>query len=76
MAAPHVAGAAALHKTQYPDASPSEVMAYIMAEGSLPSSSCDGGPNGYFTVDPDAIPEPLIFETFSQASLGTSRLNN
>ena len=44
------------------------IMAHIMAEGSLASSLCDGGPNGYFTGDPDASPEPLVFETYSQAS--------
>jgi hypothetical protein len=51
-------------------------MAHIMAEGSLASSLCDGGPNGYFTGDPDAIPEPLVFETYSQASSGTKRIDN
>jgi subtilisin len=74
MAAPHVAGAAALYITQYPDASPSEVMTHIEAEGSLPTSTCDGGPNGYFTGDPDSIPEPLVFEHFSPVSLASNRL--
>ena len=46
------------------------------AEGSLAGSLCDGGPKGYFTGDPDAIPEPLVFGTFSQASIGTNRIDN
>jgi subtilisin family serine protease len=75
MAAPHVAGAAALYIIQYPDASPSEVMTHIEAEGSLPTSACDGGPNGYFTGDPDSIPEPLVFEHYSPVSLGSNRLD-
>jgi hypothetical protein len=68
MAAPHVSGAAALYKVQYPDASPSEVMAHVMKEGSLPTAICNGGPNGYFTGDPDTIPEPLVFERLRPVS--------
>ena len=61
MAAPYVAGAAALYKAQFPDASPAEVIANVTASGSLPSTVCDGGAHGYFTGDLDKINEPLLF---------------
>jgi subtilisin family serine protease len=77
MAAPHVSGAAALYKLQNPTASPSEVMKNILAQGSLPSVPCDGGPRGYFVGDKDSVQEPLLFErlqatgTANQASANT-----
>jgi hypothetical protein len=61
MAAPHVAGAAALYKAMFPDAAPAEVMAKISAISTQPSMPCDGGPRGYFTGDKDAVKEPLLF---------------
>lgn len=66
MAAPHVAGAAALYKTEFPDASPAEVIANITASGVLPGSICDGGPRGYFEGDTDRINEPLLLREFRQ----------
>lgn len=62
MAAPHVAGAAALYKAMFPDATPPEVMAEISAISTQPDTPCDGGPRGYFTGDRDPIKEPLLFQ--------------
>jgi hypothetical protein len=61
MAAPYVAGAAALYKSEFPNASPAEVIANVTASGSLPNTVCDGGAHGYFTGDLDKINEPLLF---------------
>jgi subtilisin family serine protease len=66
MAAPHVAGAAALYKAEFPDASPAQVIANITASGILPSSVCDEGPRGYFEGDVDTINEPLLLREFRQ----------
>jgi subtilisin family serine protease len=60
MAAPHVAGAAALYKAEFPNASPAEVVNNVTATGTLPTSVCDGGPHGYFVGDVDTINEPLL----------------
>jgi subtilisin family serine protease len=46
MAAPYVAGAAALYKSEFPDASPDEVIANVTGSGSLRSTVCDGGAHG------------------------------
>jgi subtilisin family serine protease len=64
MAAPHVAGAAALYKAIFPDATPAEVKAKITAISTQPDTPCDGGPRGYFTGDKDTIKEPLLFQSF------------
>jgi Subtilase family len=61
MATPHAAGAAAVYKAQFPNASPAQIMAELEALGSTPSTQCDGGPRGYFTGDTDGINEPLLF---------------
>ena len=61
MAAPYVAGAAALYKSQFPKASPAQTITSIMASGSLPTTVCDGGAHGYFSGDRDKIGEPLLF---------------
>jgi subtilisin family serine protease len=61
MAAPYVAGAAALYKSQFPKASPTQTMASIIKSGSLPTTVCDGGAHGYFSGDRDKIGEPLLF---------------
>jgi subtilisin len=63
MAAPHVAGAAALYKAIFPDATPAEVKAKITALSTQPDTPCDGGPRGYFTGDKDTIKEPLLFQS-------------
>jgi subtilisin family serine protease len=64
MAAPHVTGAAALYKAQFPDASPAEVISNVTASGTLPNALCEGGPRGYFTGDVDGINEPLLLREF------------
>ena len=64
MAAPHVTGAAALYKAQFPDATPAEVIANITSSGSLPDALCEGGPRGYFTGDVDGVNEPLLLREF------------
>ena len=61
MAAPYVTGAAALYKSEIPDASPAEVIANLTRSGSLPTTLCDGGAHGYFKGDLDKISEPLLF---------------
>jgi len=66
MAAPHVAGTAALCKVQNPTYSPAEIKQAIMT--SPPSGSWDLGPAGIFGLgtwratsgDPDGFYEPLI----------------
>lgn len=63
MATPHVTGAAALYKEQFPDAPPAQVMAELLASGTLPNSECDGGPHGYFVGDKDSVNEPLLFRS-------------
>ena len=68
MAAPHVSGAAALYKLQNPEASPIQVMKNILAQGSSPTITCDGGPRGYFVGDKDTIQEPLLFERLRAVS--------
>jgi hypothetical protein len=64
MAAPHVTGAAALYKAQFPDATPAEVISNITSSGTLPDALCDGGPRGYFTGDADGINEPLLLREY------------
>jgi hypothetical protein len=64
MAAPYVAGAAALYKAEFPDALPSEVVADLTASGTLPGSVCDEGPRGYFEGDTDGLHEPLLLRSF------------
>ena len=64
MAAPHVTGAAALYKAQFPDATPAEVISNITAGSTLPDALCEGGPRGYFTGDVDGINEPLLLREF------------
>lgn len=49
MASPHVAGAAALYKSTHPSASPADVKAALVADGSLD-----------WIGDPDATQEPLL----------------
>jgi subtilisin family serine protease len=61
MASPHVAGAAALYKSQNPGASPSEVRNALSDSGVTPSATCDGNGRGYFTGDKDQFREPLLY---------------
>ena len=61
MAAPHVAGAAALYEASHPGASPSEVHNALLSNGSTSSTTCDGKGHGYFTSDRDSYREPLLY---------------
>ena len=61
MAAPHVAGAAALYEASHPGASPSEVRNALLSKGSTSSTTCDGKGHGYFTSDRDSYREPLLY---------------
>ena len=51
MAAPHVAGAAALYKSTHPAATPAQVKAALIANGTLDWNT---------STDPDGVPEPLL----------------
>jgi hypothetical protein len=61
MAAPSVTAAAALIKANSTDITPKEIKEQILAAGSTPTTQCEGGPQGYFSGDPDATREPLLF---------------
>jgi subtilisin family serine protease len=61
MAAPHVAGAAALYETTHPGASPSSIANALKSAGSKPSTVCDGRGHGYFWGDRDTYREPLLY---------------
>jgi subtilisin len=61
MAAPHVAGAAALYISSHPEASPKDVKNYLVNAGTNPSDLCDNNGHGYFTGDRDGSHEPLLY---------------
>ena len=61
MAAPHVAGAAALYESKYLGASPSEVRNALLNMGVSPTLTCDGNGRGYFTGDKDSYRERLLY---------------
>lgn len=61
MAAPHVAGAAALYKSTHQDASPSEIKNHLVNSGTEFSDFCDGNGHGYFSADKDNFNEPLLY---------------
>ena len=61
MAAPHVAGAAALYKILHPESTPSEIRSALVTEGIKSSVVCDGDRYGYFKKDSDHISEPLLY---------------
>jgi subtilisin len=61
MAAPHVAGAAALYISSHPEASPKDVKNYLMNSGTNLSDLCDGNGHGYFVGDRDSYHEPLLY---------------
>ena len=58
---PHVTGAAALYKSEHPNATPSEVRNALRTFGSSPNITCDNNGHGYFTGDRDNIAEPLLY---------------
>ena len=61
MAAPHVAGAAALYKASHPNASPADVKSALTNFATSPSITCDGDGHGYFTGSPYSTNEPLLY---------------
>lgn len=61
MAAPHVAGAAALYKASHPNASPAEVKNALSNLAIHASTICDGDGHGYFTGPADSNNEPLLY---------------
>jgi len=65
MAAPSVAAAAALVKTNSTDFTPKQVKDAIINSGSTPLTPCQGGPQGYFSGDPDNFKEPLLFRNLA-----------
>ncbi|HKX21467.1 MAG TPA: S8 family peptidase, partial [Nitrososphaeraceae archaeon] len=65
MASPSVAGAAALIKAGNPTFSPEEVKKSLLETGSTPLTPCQGGPQGYFTGDPDKYKEPLLYRNLA-----------
>jgi subtilisin family serine protease len=58
MAAPHVAGAAALYMAQNPGATPATVKAALLAAGDL--TPCANSSDGSCADDPDGVQEPLL----------------
>jgi len=60
-ATPHVAGAAALYKSEHPEATPSDIRTALRSLGSSPATTCDGNGHGYFTGDRDNNAEPLLY---------------
>ncbi len=61
IAAPHVAGAAALYKILNPRAAPSEIRNFLVDSATAIPSNCDGVSHGYFKGDTDSIHEPLLY---------------
>ncbi len=61
MAAPHVAGAAALYESKHLGASPSEVRNALLTMGIKSFQTCDGHGRGYFTGDKDSYRERLLY---------------
>ena len=61
MAAPYVAGAAALYKILNPGSTPSDIRNALVKDGIQSSVVCDGDRHGYFVKDPDHISEPLLY---------------
>ena len=60
-ATPHVAGAAALYKSEHHEATPSNIRSALRSLGSSPVTTCDGNGYGYFTGDRDNNAEPLLY---------------
>ena len=58
MAAPHVAGAAALYLAQNPGASPATVKAALLAAGD--TTPCANSADGTCADDPDGVQEPFL----------------
>jgi subtilisin family serine protease len=63
MAAPSVTAVAALMRANSTSITPEEIKEAIVNSGSTPTTACEGGPQGYFSGDPDKIREPLLLRT-------------
>jgi subtilisin len=61
MAAPHVAGTAAIFESTHHGTSPSTQSYALKYYGSKPSTICDRKGHGYFSGDPDVYREPLLY---------------
>jgi subtilisin family serine protease len=66
MAAPSVTAAAALIKANSTDFTPKQVKDTLLNSGSTPLTPCEGGPQGYFTGDPDQNKEPLLYRNLGE----------
>jgi subtilisin family serine protease len=61
IAAPHVAGAAALYKILNPSSTPYDVRHALITDGIRSTTVCDGLRHGYFEKDSDGVGEPLLY---------------
>jgi subtilisin len=61
IAAPHVAGAAALYKVLNPTFTPYDIRRALISDGIQKSIVCDGLRHGYFNDDHDGVYEPLLY---------------
>jgi len=68
---PHVTGAAALYRSENPNATPSDIRNALRNSGSSPMTICDGNGHGYFTGDLDNNAEPLLYVGTSSAATGS-----
>jgi subtilisin len=61
IAAPHVAGAAALYKILNPTFTPYDIRRALISDGIRSTTVCDGLRHGYFNQDSDGAYEPLLY---------------
>ena len=61
IAAPHVAGAAALYKILNPTFSPYDIRRALINDGIRSTTVCDGRSHGYFEKDSHSAGEPLLY---------------
>ena len=76
MATPHVAGATTLYMSEYPNASPSQVIKALQTKGSGASTTCDGIGHGYFKGDKDGVAESLLYVKSVDSSHGSPLSSN
>ena len=61
IAAPHVAGAAALYKILNPSSTPYDIRHALITDGIRSTTVCDGLRHGYFETDSNGVGEPLLY---------------
>ena len=61
IAAPHVAGAAALYKILNPTFTPNDIRRALISDGIRSTTICDGHSHGYFEKNSDGVGEPLLY---------------